>query len=264
MRKNDVKRSMFLICCVLITGWFFIQCGYIRICAAAENEKSQAVSRYLSDNLILNGGFEAVDENNKPKNWTIIVDSKRPDVCVIETDSTVKHKGKNSLKVTVKENVENVDLSARSIPFTPQPGKYYRVSGWVRQENLPDGYCGFSSIHMRGFGDYWTWRVGIPPGNFDWKFFEKLMGPADDNSELALNLGLAVYKGKPTVWFDDFRVQEYTPPPVPANAKKWVYAGKVLGAGGHVADDPDAADGKILQDNRFRRSGHQVFRRCLL
>lgn len=156
-------------------------------------------------NILLNGGFEE-EENSIPVGWLLPKE-------VSFLDDQIAHAGKFSLKYT-RSDKNDYRLISQSLPCLP--GKLYKVSLWVRGENVQgdpaDQGAGFCIEWMDKEG---KWMGGTYPdclaGTFDWQKISTLVRIPKEAA--AVNIVLYMRRGTTgTAWFDDVEVVRTTPP----------------------------------------------------
>ncbi len=165
------------------------------------------VAAFAEDNgLIVNGGFEDPDtfDSTKPAGW--LFDSyadtydNRPEV----SEACLEYDSARSGNVLMIENTE-ADDTAIFQTITVEPSSVYRLSCWIRTENV-EGGAG-ANIALRG--DL-ICRSEPVVGTTDWSYVE-LIGKTDIlQSSITVSCRLGGYsatsKGK--AWFDDFAVEK--------------------------------------------------------
>jgi alpha-N-arabinofuranosidase len=164
-----------------------------------------------------NPGFEAGEEG-----WDRAVYGAPSTVAA---DTMVVHGGKQSLRVSAGEPSD----TAVSQDVRLRPGRYYRLSGWVRTRQLdPHGapVCGTFQVQRPGGGllaggsnhqgdTDWT-RVDVP--------FE---APADGRVHVALFF-VGFGKGTGTAWFDDLALEAIDPTASPLRVtREPLYPGEI-------------------------------------
>jgi hypothetical protein len=157
-------------------------------------------SQIITDTgLIKNHSFEAGLEG-----WSTDIIGARPK---IEFDADESRDGWQSVRVTAAELTD----TAIAQDVTLKPGKWYRLSGWVRTRNLDP----------HGAGVYGTFQVQRPgmgfvsgtnhKGDTEWTevqiTFEAPNGPTHI---VAFFVGFG--KGTGSAWFDDIKLVEVSPP----------------------------------------------------
>lgn len=120
----------------------------------------------------------------------------------IYTDSTYVKNGKYSVRIENLDNKSAFKALAINLPNNYE-GKYIRLSGFIKTENITDGYAGlwmridpqiaFDNMNDRGI-----------TGTTDWTEYEIILPLKPEKTDKILIGGLLVGKGK--MWIDDLRV----------------------------------------------------------
>jgi len=160
--------------------------------AAASAETADSVQ---SQTAVVNPSFEAA-EGDTPKGWTPKTWQPKADFAL---DSTVAHSGKNSVRIS---SAEGADASwATVIPVKPY--SQYRLSGWIKTENLEPGTSRGVLFSFHGT-DIQTKAVS---GTQDWARLE-LLFDSGANDALSLNCLFGGWgKATGTAWFDDVELE---------------------------------------------------------
>ena len=145
----------------------------------------------------LNLGFEDV-QNGAPKGWYIYSQKNYS----VSLDSLTVKSGKYSI---------NIESTGDSVLFQPvtlvlpnnYAGKQITLSGYIKTENVTDGYAGlwmridpqiaFENMHQNGI-----------TGTIDWKTYEITLDMDPAKTQQIVLGGLLVGKGK--MWLDDLRI----------------------------------------------------------
>ena len=145
----------------------------------------------------LNLDFEQV-ENNYPTKWENF-GSKDYKIYV---DSVNAQKGKISAVIENQGDKSDFKALAINLPNNYN-GKFIRLSGYVKTENVTDGYAGlwlridpqigFDNMNSRGI-----------TGTTDWKEYEITLPLNPKKTDKIVIGGLLVGKGK--IWLDNFQV----------------------------------------------------------
>lgn len=171
----------------------------------------------------LNLDFEQND-NNYPNNWSTFGD----DDYKIYLDSTNAKSGKYSAVIESTGDQSQFKALSVNLPNNYK-GKSIRLSGYIKTENVTDGYAGlwmridpkvaFYNMHDRGV-----------TGTSDWNKYEITLQLAAEKTDRIIIGGLLVGKGK--MWLDDLKVsidgkdlndasiEIYTPEALPADQDK--------------------------------------------
>jgi len=157
----------------------------------------QSGERAMRDNrpAVQNPSFEEMD-GNLPKGWRTRTWQPK---AVFEVDSTVAHSGKNSVKIS---STEGADASWMTV-VPLKPFSKYRLSGWIKTENLEPGTSRGALINFHGTDI----RTNSVSGTQDWTRVEVVFdSEANDGLSLSCLFG-GWGKAKGTAWFDDLRLE---------------------------------------------------------
>ncbi|MBN2536192.1 MAG: hypothetical protein JXB88_25145 [Spirochaetales bacterium] len=165
---------------------------------------------HAQENLIKNPSFELLDSEGNPKNWATHSWIKDDSVTRFEVDTKVAYTGSKSVAVNnMKKNhgyyIQNVTVKANS---------FYRVTGWVRTENVGENLegAGISVIdYFEVGGDF--------RGTTPWQFAELYISTGPDTSHIEIMLQVGNYGAENTgkAWFDDISMIKVNS--LPAGAK---------------------------------------------
>ncbi len=184
-----------------------------------------------ADPMIPNGGFERWDEvknpqtniakfpdNLKPEGWS--PGNHRPNQSIPQTseaakDTTVKHGGEASIRLTCTAPTSMPNQAATwDIKVTPE--KYYRLSAWVKGENIqPDpkartagAIMTFSTAPAKNFWQRQYMEISVfqPSGTFEWKQVSKIYNVMRNCDRLLVAFALQNASG--TLWVDDVTLEE--------------------------------------------------------
>jgi hypothetical protein len=140
--------------------------------------------------LVRNGGFEQGTQD-----WDFLT---RVANATGQLDSTEKHEGKTSFKISNKSAwAPNVYARIVQIVSGLRPFTTYTVSCWVKGKG-----CG---LNWFGGGPGWYTRTTFPQGDFDWRqiSFEVSTGNEADNYELMV----VTESQTEALWIDDIRFE---------------------------------------------------------
>lgn len=169
------------------------------LCAAAwgETDVKSKAAKLIS---LTNAGFEAAAP---AEGWSVHVYGAQSELTL---DSAVRHEGRQSLKI----HADQPSDTALGQELQLQPGHWYRLSAWVRCENLDPKdapVCGTLQIQNPG-GNGVVVSGRNHRGTSDWTreslYFTP---PADGKTRIALFF-VGYGKGTGTVWFDDLSLEE--------------------------------------------------------
>jgi alpha-N-arabinofuranosidase len=138
--------------------------------------------------------------------WVVTTYGARP---AVEKDAEVVHGGKHSLRVSAAE----LSDTALSQEVRLEPGRLYRLSGWVRTRSLdPREAPVYGTLQVQHAGGRGTIAAGANHGgDGEWKevvvHFEAPPGGLTRVCLFFVGFG----KGTGTVWFADLRLEEVDP-----------------------------------------------------
>jgi len=155
---------------------------------------------------LVNGGFES---SVLHEGWSLHVYGAQPEVTL---DTNVRHEGRQSLRIKADEPSD----TALGQELWLQPGRWYRLRGWVRTEGLdPLGspVCGTFQVQI---------PVGRPggiladgrdhPGTNDWTEEILYFTPPDDGLTRISIFFCGYGKGTGTAWLDQITLEEMKTP----------------------------------------------------
>ncbi|MGN7864527.1 S41 family peptidase [Chryseobacterium sp. 22458] len=150
---------------------------------------------YQGQSKIDNLSFENV-ENNLPKSWSIIGDSP----ATISVDNKERQDGQYS--VLAQSTVKGMAGLMYTLPEN-YAGKKITISGYIKTENLTDGFAG---IWMRidpkvGFDNMQSKNI---KGTTPWTKYETTLTLSPENSKKIV-IG-TLFTGKGKAWFDNIRI----------------------------------------------------------
>ena len=185
--------------------------GVLGVAAAAS---SMSVPISQSQSAVVNSSFEDV-EGNIPRGWTSGTWNGKAELAV---DSTVAHSGRNSVRIS---SVEGADASWYAV-VPLRPYSKYRLSGWVKSENIEPGTGRGASFTFHGT----DFRSQTLVGTHDWTRLE-LVFDSGANDALRLNCLLGGWgKSTGTAWYDDIQLDLIRSPDL--NPEVTIEAGKML------------------------------------
>jgi alpha-N-arabinofuranosidase len=188
VRSTTVKHHFlsYLICFVLCAA-----------CAASDANSKLKSARAIP---LVNAGFEAAAQH---EGWSVHVYGAQPEVSL---DAAVRHEGRQSLKI----HAEQPSDTALGQEIQLQPGHWYRLSGWVRCENLDPqsaSVCGTFQIQNPG-GNGTLVSGRSHPGTSDWTRETLYFTPPNDGKTRIAIFFAGYGKGTGTAWFDDISLEE--------------------------------------------------------
>jgi len=147
-----------------------------------------------------NAGFEAAKAHDQ---WTIHIYGSQPTVSL---DTQVRREGKQSLRVEARELSDTA--FGQELQLTP--GRWYRLTGWVRTENLDPHdatVCGTFQIQDPG-GRGIIARGKNHSGTSDWTCETIYFTPPGDGLTRIAVFFVGYGKGTGAAWFDDVKLEE--------------------------------------------------------
>jgi alpha-L-arabinofuranosidase len=144
---------------------------------------------------VVNPSFEDV-QSNMPKGWTPGTWNGKAELAL---DSTVAHSGKNSVRISSAEGADASWFSVVSL----RPYSTYRLSGWIKTQNLEPGTGRGASFTFHGT----DFRTQALVGTQDWTRLE-LVFDSGPNDALWLNCLFGGWgKATGTAWYDDVQLE---------------------------------------------------------
>lgn len=145
-------------------------------------------------NLLVNEGFEELNEKGMPKDWSF----KNAETCLLETE--IVHSGKNAVKITAKEAFFRQEVAVK-------PNTKYQISAWAMYKGTGSGAAfkleyygntGSSTGYMYESGQTERFKYGD-----DWfRYVQQITTPAGcDRMQVYPRL-----KSAGIVYFDDLEV----------------------------------------------------------
>lgn len=149
---------------------------------------------------LVNAGFESATPH---EGWTLHVYGAQPEVA---SDQVVAREGRRSLRVSASA----LSDTAFGQELRLTPGRWYRLTGWVRTENLdPHGAPVFGTFqvqHPAGRGVVATGRNH--GGTADWTRETIYFTPPGDGLTRIALFFVGYGKGTGTAWFDGLTLEE--------------------------------------------------------
>jgi alpha-N-arabinofuranosidase len=185
--------------------------------ALASAEAQSRAIRPEPSTRLQNAGFESAVLH---ENWTLHVYGAAPKLAL---DQTVFHEGRQALRVSA----ESLSDTALGQELKLQPGRWYRLTGWVRTEKLDPReapVCGTFQIQAPG-GHGVIASGRNHSGTSDWvRETVCFTPPADGLTRIAIFF-VGYGKGTGTAWFDDIVLEE-----IDAAVSTWTITREPLGA----------------------------------
>lgn len=147
-----------------------------------------------------NAGFESAIVH---EGWSLNVYGDQPQITL---DSSICHEGKNSLKVS--STTPSDTALAQEIKL--DPGKWYRLTGWVRTQDLnPLNGSTYGTLQIQGEGGNGILYYGRNHrGTEDWVQETIYFQPPIQGGIRIVLFFVGFGKGTGTVWFDDIQLEE--------------------------------------------------------
>ena len=166
------------------------------------NPKSFPLADWLTANSEpVNTDFEQI-ESNAPVGW-------RLDPCdathTVSLTDEIAHAGSYSIKTVVAENAKSTWIAARQVNVRVQTGQRWRISGFVRGENIK-GYAGWY-LHIGNDSKPMSASAMLQAGDgsFDWKEVSTEFTVPDGCDRISY--GTVLY-GTGTAWFDSAKLEK--------------------------------------------------------
>jgi alpha-N-arabinofuranosidase len=148
-----------------------------------------------SQSEVSNSSFEEV-EGTMPKGWTTNTWRAKADLAL---DSSIAHSGKNSVRISSTEGGD----ASWTIVIPAKPFSKYRLSGWVKTQNLEPGTGRGALFSFQDIG----MQTKAVTGTQDWTRLE-LLFDSGSNDALTLNCLFGGWgKATGTAWYDDVGVE---------------------------------------------------------
>jgi alpha-N-arabinofuranosidase len=149
----------------------------------------------------INPGFESLEPH---EGWSLHVYGAKPSVAV---DATIRHEGRQSLRI--KADVLSDTALGQEVKL--RPGRWYRLTGWIRTENLDPHdapVCGtFQIQHPCGRGVVTSGKNHAGTGDWVEETLDFTPPPGDGTTRIAVFF-VGFGKGTGTAWFDGLKLQE--------------------------------------------------------
>ncbi len=177
--------------------------------AALEFVRQLDIEPEAKNETVQNAGFERPIENYKDVyfGW-LVFPAERME---IKLDPTQKHEGARSLRVSFNGYAQPAIFNIRQ-NVTVEPRAHYRLSFWIKTENLKTGGAPVLEIYTTADGKTVASSAPFPVGTNDWQQL-KVEFAAPESVEAVGIRTARVYCGEncPLVgvfWYDDFRLEK--------------------------------------------------------
>ncbi len=156
----------------------------------------------LESSVLPDSGFEQTTE--PPVGGTVLDGQWRRDGDQVTIVTTAPKAGKACAQVHVPPGAQGEHRLYLDVP--PDKGASYRVSGWVRtQEVVGGGFAYLALYEYDGDGTLRKWQdFAVVRGTTDWQQFTYDFTPGVNTTRLHIKMGL--YQATGTAWFDDIRL----------------------------------------------------------
>lgn len=186
--------------------------GMNRPSASAGPTAAETVSP--EDNLLVNPGFEKLNASGMPESWFTDAYVKREGVTLF----SVTEEGRSGAWAAV---VENLDMNDARFAQTVKvkPNTMYRLSGWVKAEEIPDAGRG-ANLSIEGV---YVFSQSIYEDDGNWHYLETY-GITDDNQkEVTIFARVGGYSGESQgrAIFDDLALTVVEDLPEGVYAEAW-------------------------------------------
>jgi len=156
------------------------------------------------ENVLANGGFETTetpDTADAPANWETLPEWSG--TAEFEYSSTVSRTGDNSIKISSSGGAD----ASWSQTVSVEPNARYRLSGWIKTENLEAGSSHGAVINAHGLPE--STAADVPAtGTNDWMKMSTTVN-IGSSGEVQFNTTLGGWgQATGTVWFDDVKLAQ--------------------------------------------------------
>ena len=146
--------------------------------------------------LIPNGSFEDVT-GDRPTGWRRAVWQRTAD---LQVDDTVAHSGARSVRISSKEGGD----ASWTVVVVVKPFARYRLSGWIRTEDLEPGTSRGALFNLHGLEGMQT---GVVTGTQDWTDV-RIEFDTGANDSIQINCLFGGWgRARGTAWYDDVRLE---------------------------------------------------------
>ena len=156
---------------------------------------------FTSENLVLNSGFEVLNNSGKPNSWK--EDAKKG----WSSDSEGPYRGKSSMRASIA-------WSPLSQEIKVEPERYYVLEVYVRSDITSSAKGDDSNTFLTIECLNWRKKVikrdwGIVNATSSWQLKENLVSTPPGTRKIRIKL--AKREGEGSVWFDEIKVMQSTP-----------------------------------------------------
>ena len=185
----------------------------VTLYAYFDNPRAWRVAEYLDAAVGLrNGGMER-GEGGAPLGWQHDPGDDRHTAAWVTENP---HAGTWCLKTVVAEGAEPSWISTRQARIPVTGGVRYRMTAWVRAENV-DGRCGwYIHLYPKKGGFLASPMLTVKGGTFGWKQVSAAFTAPEEAVRASLG---TVLRGTGTAWFDDVRLECLDPPRLAATGR---------------------------------------------
>lgn len=168
----------------------------------------QRLQEALEQSVLFDGGFETTQD--MPVGGMELDGQWRRDGGQCEIVAEGAREGARCARVRVR--AEDAREERIYLDLKPEPGQRYRVTGWVRTEDVRPLGTGYAYLALYEYGDgdklgEWEDFASVQ-GTTEWKQFHYDFSPVSSTTRLHIKMGL--YHAIGTAWFDDIRLAKIT------------------------------------------------------
>lgn len=198
------------------------------------------LARAEGENLLLNPGFETVDEEGLPADWSVDAYDAREGISLY-TLSDQAHAGDCAARI--RNVAENDARFYQNVAVEPET--MYKLSGYIRTENIADSGHG-ANLSIEGvyvFSDELF-------ATRDWTYVELYGETGPDQTEVTVFARLGGYSGisSGTAYFDDLKLEQVDTLPDDVVASLWFKPDQTLPDAEPVEEeDTDEAPARLPQ-----------------
>lgn len=175
-------------------------------------------------NILKNPGFEELN-GQLPANWSTEIYENKPDAIKVSVEDG---KGRNNSKALVINNIKSNDSKVLQ-EIQVQPNKIYRVSCWIKTENIAQQPGSANITLLNGSGIHTSTEYSDTKN--DWKellFYIKTTDSSD--MKVVCRLGGFGTTNQGTVYFDDVSLELVNEEPEDVEVKNFYIPGGTSGS----------------------------------
>lgn len=195
--------------------WAAVCAGLALGAAAASSDSAPRPTG--APNLIVNGGFEEGESAVYPgvgRGWETNDGQAHPEICSL--DRTIRRSGRRSQKLAAHGEWDRGAVRQVTPYGSVQPGHTYRVTAWIRAEEV-ENPAGWYLLGLWWFSnDTWIGEMKMPKQdklNFDWRRieFEAVAPPTANRAAILLTRHT-----DGAAWYDDIELVDTALLPAPS------------------------------------------------